>query len=238
MNSHFAEPSGHYRFCRRFPIRHFVPEAGREYPFKPPVQAAFSAKSRKNSLPRAGCRQLKFHRQHAILGRVKRYFAYGSNMLKEWMMEDKGVVSPHSGKAELPGYKFTFNKPSTSNSSKGNIVESEEERVYGLIFEVTDEEWRELAKREVGYHAVQVTITLPDGGKEQVETFVADKTIDDLPFDWYRDLIVEGAIQTGQPAHYIESLRAFKAKEDTGQNQGRHSKAKKALAKARGQRAN
>jgi hypothetical protein len=43
----------------------------------------------------------------------------------------------------------------------------------------------------------------------------------------------EGAIQTGQPAHYIEFLRTFKAKEDIGENQDPRNKAKRALAKAR-----
>ena len=168
---------------------------------------------------------------------MKRYFAYGSNMLKEWMQEDKGVVSPHSGKAELRGYKLAFNKPSTSKSSKGNVVKSEGDTVYGVIFEVADEEWGRLVKKEVGYRAMPVMITLPDGSREQVETFVAENVFNDLPFDWYRDLIVEGAIQTEQPVRYIEFLRAFKAKEDTGENQDPHNKAKRALAKARTQTA-
>ena len=48
--------------------------------------------------------------------------------------------------------------------------------------------------REARYRAMPVMITLPDGSREQMETFVAENAINDLPFDWNRDPIVEGAI--------------------------------------------
>ena len=55
---------------------------------------------------------------------------------------------------------------------------------------------------------------LDDGGTTDAVTYVADDRHVDparVPFDWYRALVVAGAIEHGPPARYIDELARIPA---------------------------
>ena len=66
-----------------------------------------------------------------------RYFAYGSNMKKEQML-DRRMNFSNRISASLLGYKLVFNKVSGDNSRVGyaNVVECEDSIVEGILYEI------------------------------------------------------------------------------------------------------
>lgn len=66
------------------------------------------------------------------------YFAYGSNMNPERMLE-RGAEFTHRQKHTLPGYSLKFNKVSSKvpGSGSANIVPDQNGTVEGILYEIT-----------------------------------------------------------------------------------------------------
>lgn len=150
---------------------------------------------------------------------VKKYFAYGSNLLKarlcEWV--PSALVR---GVGYLPGYTVRYNKRSTDGSGKCNVVKTKEsDRVYGVIYDFLDQEKPGLDKHEGlgrGYHTEEVRV-ITDNGETGAYTYIADESaVDDClrPYSWYKELVVEGARQHSLPDEYIAQLEGVDADPD------------------------
>jgi hypothetical protein len=151
---------------------------------------------------------------------VKKYFAYGSNMLKERLVERvPSALVRATGYIE--GYEIKYNKRSKDGSGKCNLVktEVEEARVYGVIYDFLDDEKSNLDKYEglgKGYNAEGVQV-ITDSGEMRAYTYVADESaVDDSlkPYSWYKDLVVAGARRHSLPPEYISQLESFEADSD------------------------
>ena len=113
------------------------------------------------------------------------YFAYGSNMNPERML-DRGAEFTHRQSHALPGYSLKFNKVSSKapGSGSANIVPDENGVVEGVIYRITVGGLYKLDKFE-GYpeHYGRIRLTLDlDGINETVKTYTAmpDKIKDGL----------------------------------------------------------
>ncbi len=163
-----------------------------------------------------------------------KYFAYGSNMLKE-RLRARVCGALALSKVCMLGYRLRFNKKSDDGSGKCNIAEtgSQKDRVHGVIFEVPKEQLPRLDEAEgfkKGYD--HKYIPLPDRPKESALAYVAETNhIDErlLPYRWYHELIVAGAEQHGLPPDYIAELRKQDWKEDPKPNRSRKLEAEKLL---------
>ena len=150
---------------------------------------------------------------------VRKYFAYGSNLLRARLCERVPSALVRAV-GYLPGYTVRFNKLSEDGSGKCNLVRSSEnDRVYGVVYDFLDEEKLSLDKHEglgKGYHTEEIKL-ITDQGEIGAYTYVADDSaIDDSirPYSWYKELVVEGARQHSLPEGYVAQLEGVDADTD------------------------
>jgi gamma-glutamylcyclotransferase len=136
------------------------------------------------------------------------YFAYGSNMdldqTKDRIGEFKII-----GITILDGYRLKFNKRSKDGSGKANIVPESESKVEGVLFDLTEEQMKEMDDCEQGYS--RKTIPLNDDSLNAV-TYVANPdTIDEKlrPTRDYLDKIINAAKKLGVSEAYQQMLKVF-----------------------------
>src|SRR5437764_9659998 len=104
------------------------------------------------------------------------YFAYGSNMNRqqiEHRVQRTGLRWMSGG---LNGYTLHFNKKSArDHSGKANIVPDEKGEVWGIVFELHEEEVERLRTWEGGYKQAPVVIVIPGkSDKLRVVAFIAN----------------------------------------------------------------
>jgi gamma-glutamylcyclotransferase len=148
------------------------------------------------------------------------YFAFGSNMLLERLR--KRVPSARVvGAASLGGYTLRFNKLSKDGSGKANIVPSSDPRamVFGVLCELDAAERPLLDKAEglgKGYETLPVRVRREEAEEEAFAYVAAPEAIreDLMPYQWYKDLVVAGAIQNHFPEAYVRRIEAIEAVPD------------------------
>lgn len=141
-----------------------------------------------------------------------RYFAYGSNLYLPRMQRRVPSALPLTV-AQLPGYRLTFGKRSRDGSAKCTIepAEAPEETVWGVIYRIDPGERPRLDEAEgPRYELIDLEVVTPD--EERVAVFTYRARPEYLghawPYDWYRDLVLEGARQHALPAEYITRIAA------------------------------
>jgi gamma-glutamylcyclotransferase len=151
-----------------------------------------------------------------------KYFAYGSNMLTERLRAaDRCPTASPVGFGSVRGYTLQFWKASKDESGKATIVRSERAgaRVIGVVFEIDEREKQNLDRAEGvgnGYDALDdVAVRLQCGAEVLARTYIGtalDQTL--RPYDWYRALVIAGAIQHGLPSSWIATLEATESIRD------------------------
>ena len=157
------------------------------------------------------------------------YFGYGSNMKSDRICHEKRCPSatkipPTNGSQHLiKGWKFSFSKYSNwwddEGNGKGNVEETKksEDKVYGVIFEIKDEEKEKLTDIEKGYDQKEEWIFDEKTNKKVKKAaiyFKKDFKKGLRPLDWYQAYIVEGAEENKLPKSYIKKLKTVKPKTD------------------------
>lgn len=143
-------------------------------------------------------------------------FGYGSNMLFAKMLVNvPSTVKICNG--FITGYQFKFNKRSNKDGSgKGNITYTgnDSDIVWGVILKISSKDEKALDEEEglgKGYSKINIPVN-SEGGIIDATCYIAEPAaIDDLlrPYDWYRDMVVKGAIDNNLPTGYIRFLQAF-----------------------------
>ena len=150
-----------------------------------------------------------------------KYFAYGSNMLTQWLTDQARAPSAVAcGIARAPGFVVRFHKASKDKSGKCALIATADEAAAadGVLYEVSDVDGDSLDRAERGYSRRSVQLVLADGRTLNATTYMADENYVNealVPFDWYRDLVVAGATEHQLPAHYIEELARVPAVSDS-----------------------
>lgn len=144
------------------------------------------------------------------------YFAYGSNMLTRRLTDPSRAPSAVAcGFATASGFVVRFHKIGADGSGKCTLVAmaGESEGAHGVLYDVSDADCARLDRVEGvhtgGYVRRSVELRLADDRTATAMTYVAGARYFDasrVPFDWYRDLVVAGAIEHGLPASYVEEL--------------------------------
>lgn len=140
------------------------------------------------------------------------YFAFGSNMRTEKIrLQVQSATS--LGIARILDKRFVCNKESLDGSAKANLVNSKGSIVWGVLFEIDSEELKKLDKAEGGYKRVLITTLDSQNNHIKAFTYISDKTVkNNLPYDWYKNLIIEGAYEHRLPKDYIEYLKLMLSK--------------------------
>lgn len=141
------------------------------------------------------------------------YFAYGSN-LSSSRMQARVSSAFARGPACLPGYRLTLDKRSRDGSGKANLRVAETSRVYGVLYRISAIHWAALDACEPGYRRIPVTVE-SRGQRCEVQTYLS-RVLAPHPvaYDWYKRLIVEGAIEHDLPAGWRHRLEALPARRD------------------------
>lgn len=124
------------------------------------------------------------------------------------------------GMGFVEGYQLAFDKASRDGSGKCNIrpTDSLADRVYGVLFSIVTSEERTLDRAEglgSGYLKCEVQVTTSNGTCSAV-AYVAENTNPLLlPYDWYKEFVVRGAIEHKLPASYVRRLQMADAVPDS-----------------------
>ena len=136
------------------------------------------------------------------------YFAYGSNMssarLRERVPEARAL-----GRAQLAGFRLTWNKPGRDGSGKANIVVAEAEIVWGVVYELLPSDWTPLDRIEQGYTRELHEVIDQRGARIRAQLYrwhCQPDLPDRMPHDWYRNHLLEGAREHDLPEDVIEAL--------------------------------
>jgi len=124
------------------------------------------------------------------------YFAYASNMNRRQIEARVQRTLLRWMVARLDGYALRFNKLSTVNQSgKANIVPDESDVVWGVLFELSEEEFQRLARFEAGYSRKTIEVACGEpAARFSAETFVAKPDGSELlPTSQYLQIILDGA---------------------------------------------
>lgn len=149
-------------------------------------------------------------------------FAYGSNMnLNRLIKRVPSAVKVTN--AFLTGHKLVCNKISNDGSAKANIITTDVpfEKVWGVLFSIDPDEKALLDKAEglgKGYNEDTLTFFDETNNSYAAQIYIAhSKSVDNtlLPYDWYKEFIVTGAIQNKLPAEYISQLRSIACVRDS-----------------------
>ena len=144
-------------------------------------------------------------------------FAYGSNLHIQRMRSRVSTAVPVSVGYVLQR-RFTFHKKSIDGSAKADAAaaESSDEQVWGVVYRLQRQQKKLLDNYESlgrGYDEEQVDV-VHETGTIGAWMYVARRDAIDstlLPYTWYHDLIVAGAIQHRLPSHYVQHLQSFES---------------------------
>lgn len=147
-------------------------------------------------------------------------FSYGSNMLIS-RIKDRIKGYRKIGIGYLPEHTLRFHKRSKDGSGKADayFTGKEDQKVWGVIGQIDKEAKKILDKFEGlgrGYNEKVVEIITND---EKINTtiYVADSDCIDtnlIPFDWYKEFVVQGSIENQLPEDYIKLLKDIPCKKD------------------------
>ncbi len=145
-------------------------------------------------------------------------FSYGSNMLSKRIQQrvpSARVVRP----AVLHGYGLRWHKAGQDGSAKCDIVQTGApmDRVHGVVYELLVAEKHLLDAAEglgKGYEEMQVVVKHAQGDILAWTYYATHLDPALIPFDWYKALVVAGALEHGLPAAYVDGLRTVPATAD------------------------
>ncbi len=134
------------------------------------------------------------------------YFAYASNLKVSLLEQRTGGKIENYTQGRLLDYGFRFNKLNADGSARANIIESESEDVFGVVYQI-DKKFEEiLLKTEPGYKLISVPVETAQGNV-QAFTFISDEDHEDIyPAKEYLSTILEGAKYHSLPEEYTDFI--------------------------------
>ncbi|MCH6199046.1 gamma-glutamylcyclotransferase [Aquiflexum sp. LQ15W] len=134
------------------------------------------------------------------------YFGYASN-LDTSTLEGRLQTRPVKiGIGVLRHHGFRFNHPNQDGSARANIVPSENESVYGLIFKIRNHDMEYFLTSEPGYDLEEKEVFTKDG-KVNAFVFISKNTQEGIfPKEEYWKLILKGGKESGIPDSYLAQV--------------------------------
>jgi gamma-glutamylcyclotransferase len=137
------------------------------------------------------------------------YFAYGSNMNWE-QMQRRCPSSRFICVARLRGYRFAIGRHSRLRKcGTANIFVEPEAQLWGIVYEISDQDLAILDGFEDGYQRKKVQVYAMNDGLNPIEVFVYIAPREEqipLANSEYKRLMLEGAKHWKLPAAYAAIL--------------------------------
>lgn len=162
------------------------------------------------------------------------YFAYGSN-LHPARLESRIGACQMAGVASLEGAALCFHKVGLDDSGKCDIVfrETDTTVVWGVIYQISAKQKAVLDEHESlgeGYQILETCVVTRQ--KQMIPVYTYQAMSDHIdqslkPFDWYHELVLQGALFHGFPSDYLAELQAIEMVIDS--KQGRADKNQRLL---------
>jgi gamma-glutamylcyclotransferase (GGCT)/AIG2-like uncharacterized protein YtfP len=146
-------------------------------------------------------------------------------MLERWLRDAARAPSAVlAGVGAVRGYRLVFHKAGMDGSGKCTLDATHEDSdaVYGVLFEIDDVHQAPLDAAEGvrggGYSRTEIPVE-PVGGGTRVtaQTYIANPQSMDsscVQFEWYKALVVAGALEHGLPDEYVRALQDVAATRD------------------------
>jgi gamma-glutamylcyclotransferase len=114
------------------------------------------------------------------------------------------------GSGLLHGWRFVCNKTGSDGSAKANIERDPHGEVWGVIYSFDEANLARLDQFEGGYRRLQVEVLRPGAPAIECATYFSHRiTSEWLPFGWYKQHMLTGAVDHGLPAEWLDMLRAI-----------------------------
>lgn len=147
------------------------------------------------------------------------YFAYGSNMASQRLLH-RLPGAKHRELATLVQHRLKFHKNDRGLSGKCDIelTGRVDDEVVGVIYEISQEDKQILDRIEglgCGYDEKTVELRTLSGQTLFAVTYFAidiDKSM--IPYHWYKQHVLRGAIEHNLPRDYIRLIEAIPSKPD------------------------
>jgi hypothetical protein len=136
------------------------------------------------------------------------YFAYGSNMYIEQLIDRAGFIYEKSS-GFVKNYSFSYNKKSKDGSSKANMIYSDGIITHGVCFEIGADGFQKLQRFEKGYNAIEIPFYSTIGSLIIAKTFISNSICDAPPAEEYVNTIIQGARENDLPEEYIETALVY-----------------------------
>lgn len=146
------------------------------------------------------------------------YFAYGSNMHTK-RLQSRVLSAKAIGRARLLDKRMVCNKKSKDGSAKANLVYSLGNVVWGVLYEINSAALDSLDMAEGGYHRTKLQVLTDQGNLVKAEVYISTKVTSDLPYDCYKNFVLEGAREHRLPKDYLEYLEQLSSKPDLHKRQ-------------------
>jgi len=140
------------------------------------------------------------------------YFGYASNLKRSLLEERIGDFPLSAEVGVLQGFGFRFNRENPDGSARANIIFSESEQVYGVVYKIDSKHYDQLMSTEPGYELIEVSVKISDA-LVIAQTFIArDHTSAIYPSAEYLQVILDGAREFELPGSYCENILALATK--------------------------
>ncbi len=143
-----------------------------------------------------------------------KYAAYGSN-LHPLRLTERTPSAQLIDAGFLPNWSLSFHKRSKDESGKCSIVAGDT-GVHFAVFELSAADKLTLDSIEgVGVGYSETLLRIPGFG--DCLSYIAEEShVDDSlqPYDWYKELVLEGMRFHGFPEHYLKTIDSIQALRD------------------------
>ncbi|MEJ7694044.1 gamma-glutamylcyclotransferase [Daejeonella sp.] len=137
------------------------------------------------------------------------YFGYASNLKTSIVEERTGSKIQNYVSGRLPDYGFRFNRKNQDGTARANIISSESEDVFGVVYQIDQKFKDQLLTTEPGYELVQLLIETSSGNVEAL-TFISSSDDEDVhPSKEYLNTILQGAKEHELPEEYVDFIRSL-----------------------------
>jgi len=130
------------------------------------------------------------------------YFAYASNLSKEYMISRCPEATPIK-KVVLKNYKLAFNQ-------LADIIKDEDDKVFGAIYVISKQDLEELDRLEGYpdlYHRIEIEVEDEKGNRYDAFAYTMVEKGSDMPPDHYYNILLQGYEDWDLPVEFLEKAK-------------------------------